>query len=147
MTREHFDASEIAELLPAIMRGLHGDRPVPTGLRDLTLVQMRALGTIGEADPCTMGQLAGALHISLGAATGLVDRLIAHGLVQREADPRDRRVVRLRVTEGGRRAHAVRRREVRRRLARALEAMPPEQRQQLVESLTRLRDALGELPQ
>ncbi len=94
-----------------------------------------------------MGELAQELHITLGAATGLVDRLIAQNLVEREADPKDRRVVRVRVTQRGKRAHLARRREVRRRLARALQELSAEERARLVEGLTRLRKALGADPE
>jgi DNA-binding MarR family transcriptional regulator len=35
--------------------------------------------------------------------TGMVDRLVAHGLVARHEDPRDRRVRRVELTDAGRR--------------------------------------------
>jgi len=49
-----------------------------------------------------MNELAGFLRISRPAATGLVDRLIAQGLVVREGDRRDRRIVRVNLTPKGR---------------------------------------------
>lgn len=45
--------------------------------------------------PLTMGQLAEELSISLPSTTSLVNRLAWHGWVERQADPEDRRVIRL----------------------------------------------------
>lgn len=45
-----------------------------------------------------MGQLAAGLGISRGWASRVVDELVERGRVDRETDPDDRRVVRLRLT-------------------------------------------------
>jgi DNA-binding MarR family transcriptional regulator len=142
----HFDLTvmEIAELLPEVMRRLGGGRSVPAGMREVTLPQARALRAIASSEACTMGELAGSLRVTMGAATGLVDRLVQQGLVQREPDPNDRRIVRVRLTAAGRRAHAALVRGVRRRLSAALEKLSPEQRAQVAAALAMLRDALGE---
>lgn len=57
-----------------------------------------------DAEPLTIGDLGAALELSSGAVTGLVDRLVEAGHVERLADPSDRRRVRLRMTA---RAHAL----------------------------------------
>ncbi len=57
----------------------------PTDLDCLTL-----LHDLGPASP---GQLAESLRLSTGAVTGVVDRLVAAGFVQRTSDPADRRRV------------------------------------------------------
>lgn len=58
-----------------------------------------ALLDLGRADaPATPGALAAELQLSSAACTALVDRLTAAGLVERGADPGDRRRVRLLVT-------------------------------------------------
>ncbi len=142
----HIDlrASEVAELLPEIMRRIVGGRSVPAGMREVTLPQGRALRVIASSQGCTMGALAKSLHVTLGAATGLVDRLIQQGLVQRQSDPDDRRIVRVRLTRAGRRAHTAVEEGARRRLSEALEKLSPEQRTRLVEALMTLQQALSE---
>ncbi len=134
----------IAESLPEIMRRLGGGRSVPAGMREVTLPQARALRAIASSEACTMGALAKSLHITLGAATGLVDRLIQQGLVQRQPDPADRRIVRVHLTAAGRRAHVAVVEGARRRLSAALEKLSPQQRAQVAEALMMLRDALAE---
>jgi DNA-binding MarR family transcriptional regulator len=51
-----------------------------------------------------MGELASRLGIGVSAATGLVDRLVEHGALERESDSADRRVVRVRISPAGMRA-------------------------------------------
>ncbi len=67
---------------------------------ELTKPQLRALLLVRDS-PQRMGQLAAALGTSLPSATSLIDRLAARGLVERVADPEDRRVVVCRLTESG----------------------------------------------
>ncbi|HEX4529407.1 MAG TPA: MarR family transcriptional regulator [Acidimicrobiia bacterium] len=49
----------------------------------------------------TVGDVADALLLQHHSATGLVDRTARAGLIRRERDPEDGRVVRLRVTRAG----------------------------------------------
>ena len=142
MKRDDTYVSQIADAIPEVMRRLFGRRVVPKGMRELTLPQLRALKTIALRSDCTMGELAKRLNISLGAATGLVDRLIQHGLVRRDADPQDRRVVRVRLTDTGRRAHEAAVRETRRRIRAALQSLSAGERAQVAAALALLRKAL-----
>lgn len=50
----------------------------------------------------TMSQLGQFLMVSSGNITGLTDRLVVDGLVERSADPNDRRVQQIRLTDKGR---------------------------------------------
>lgn len=54
------------------------------------------------SDGMTMGALSGKLMVTSGNITGLTDRLQAEGLVERLADPSDRRVQRIAFTDKGR---------------------------------------------
>ncbi len=60
----------------------------------LTIHQLDALVALDERS-LTMGELCGELDITESAATALSDRLVSRGLVERCGDPRDRRLVRL----------------------------------------------------
>lgn len=59
---------------------------------ELTRAQLRTLTLLADG-PDRMTSIASRLGISLPAATGLIDRLVAKGLVERERDPDDRRAV------------------------------------------------------
>jgi len=133
---------DIAECLPEIMRKLFGGRLITTDAWELTIPQLRALGFMARRPGCTMGELAESLGIRQNAATGLADRLVQHGLLEREADPEDRRLVRLRLTERGDHAREACRSERRRRVEEALRRLSAAQQGQIAAALLLLCQAL-----
>ncbi len=69
---------------------------------DLTLYQLRLLFHLYYHGDSGMGQIAAKLQVSDPTATGVIDRLVERDLVERAADPDDRRRVLVRLTEPGR---------------------------------------------
>ncbi len=69
---------------------------------DMSTPQFKALILIYEEEAVRMRELARRLGGSFSNATVLVDRLVDRRLVERMADPQDRRVVLVRVTKEGR---------------------------------------------
>jgi len=67
---------------------------------DLSAQQAKAFHELRQ--PLSMGELADRLFCDASNVTGIVDRLEGRGLVERQADPDDRRVRRLVLTEAGR---------------------------------------------
>ena len=68
---------------------------------DLTMPQLRALFALRRHGDCRMGVVASQLGTSLSSATGVIDRLVERGLVERWQDPADRRSNVCRLTEEG----------------------------------------------
>ena len=68
----------------------------------LSAPRLSALSVIVVRGPITLGELAAAEQVRAPSMTRLVQALEADGLVRREADAADRRVVRLRATTRGR---------------------------------------------
>jgi DNA-binding MarR family transcriptional regulator len=66
---------------------------------DLSMPQLKALLLVERLGAPSMGDLAHVLRVGQPAISALVDRLTDHGLVHREDDAQDRRVVRVRGTE------------------------------------------------
>lgn len=66
----------------------------------LTAQQIEMLCVLEERRP-SFGELADLLGCDKTNITGMADRLVRRGLVVREADSRDRRITRLRLTEDG----------------------------------------------
>ena len=64
----------------------------------LTPVHWHVLGMLHRGIIETMGDVAAKLGVSKGAATQILDVLVAKKLVRRTLDPHDRRVVRLQLT-------------------------------------------------
>jgi DNA-binding MarR family transcriptional regulator len=70
---------------------------------ELTFPQFHTLVTIYENNvKCTMGYLADETDQVSATMTGIIDRLVERGLVERWRHPRDRRKVLVRLTEAGR---------------------------------------------
>lgn len=110
-------------------------------LRAISSTQLHVLFLLDCDGPLAMGKLADLLDVSLPNVTGIVDRMVEHGLVQRGGDADDRRVVTVGATEAG---HAlveqidmVRRRS----LAALLSRLDPRQQEQALHIFSELRRA------
>jgi MarR family transcriptional regulator, organic hydroperoxide resistance regulator len=88
----------------------------------LSIPQFDALSTLTEREGLTQQELAERLYVTKGNVSGLVDRLVEAGLVERRASPGDRRSHALHLTRDGRRlaerAMAAQERYVRQTLGR-----------------------------
>ncbi len=111
---------------------------------NLTLPQFDVLAELARADAggFTFVELSRLLLVTSGNLTGIVDRLEEQGLVERRPDDKDRRVIRVALTEKGRRmndrmlpAHAADIEEI-------LSFMPRAALNELNDLLGRLRDGL-----
>ena len=99
-TRQRLMA-EILDLNREIMREIHRGIPHEWLETEVTMPQFKTLMVLYGMDQATMGDLAEALGTGVSTVTGIVDRLVEHGLVQRMENPRDRRVVVGRPTPAG----------------------------------------------
>ncbi len=88
-----------------------------------------------------MSQVAAALGLHPSTVTVLVDGLVAHGLVSRKADSRDRRVIRVTETTKGRRNHERHTAMMRARVTDMLSDLSDDELAQIDASLRILRDA------
>jgi DNA-binding MarR family transcriptional regulator len=113
---------------------------------NLTLPQFDVLAELARAEDggFTFVELSRLLLVTSGNLTGIVDRLVQQRLVERRPDEKDRRVIRVALTERGHRltaellpAHAADLQEI-------LSFMPRNELSQLSELLGRLRDGMHE---
>ncbi|WP_378788857.1 MarR family winged helix-turn-helix transcriptional regulator [Nonomuraea fastidiosa] len=73
----------------------------PLFTSNLTLRQLKVIMLLSINGSASGQDLAHDLGVGLGTVTGIVDRLVAHGLVSRHEDPHDRRVRRVELTPAG----------------------------------------------
>ena len=71
---------------------------------ELTSSQIKVLATFTERECYSMTELSQILSVTLPTMTAMIDRLILSGLVKRERDERDRRVVLVRLTGDGKKS-------------------------------------------
>ncbi len=105
---------------------------------DITPPQFDALLVLDEFRDITMGELGEKMYLACSTATDLIDRMERNGLIERERDPRDRRVIRLKVRPKG---HEVIKEVLaarRRYLAGILREIDDADRERLVRSLEQL---------
>lgn len=67
----------------------------------VSMAQVHILYTVQRNGEMTMSQLAEVLNVSLSSATGLIDRIVERGFIERNRVPTDRRIVLVRVTAAG----------------------------------------------
>lgn len=122
-------------LLQAIIANHRARFERVAALTDLSMPQAYALLELDpDRGPLSMRTLAACLHNDPSNITGLVDRLEAKGLAERQLDPSDRRVRVLVLTDAGRRARAT--------LQEIVEEPPAALARLSAEELRTLRDAL-----
>jgi DNA-binding MarR family transcriptional regulator len=68
----------------------------------VSVPQWVVLRCLFDMEGAPLGDLARDVGVDNGALSRMVERLVQKGLVSREADPSDRRAVRLRLTDAGR---------------------------------------------
>ena len=93
-----------AESAEYLNRQLHTGRLDEWEGLDMTIPQIRTLVLLERMGPLRMGNIAIYLGRALSATTTVMDRLVEKGLVDRVADPSDRRVVICQLSESGEQA-------------------------------------------
>jgi DNA-binding MarR family transcriptional regulator len=107
------------------------------GEHDVSLIQTRLLGILRDRTP-TMNELAQLLGLDKSSTSGLVDRAQKRGLVRRVPSQLDRRSVRVRLTDHGRRQVESVAAEFARDIAALLEPLAVDDRAALTRSLSQV---------
>ena len=100
------------------------------------------LKTLAHMAPCTANELAQALDQVPSAVTRLLDKLESLGCVRREAHAQDRRALQIVLTEQGRELCARLKKRGDAVMDYAMRDLSPDEREQLMSLLTRIRDSL-----
>ena len=90
--------ASIAELMPYIIAGVN------IGVlanRQITQTQLIVLFSVHSRKQCPMKNLADYMHISMPTISGIVDRLVQAGYLERFTDSNDRRQVMVRLSAQG----------------------------------------------
>ena len=110
---------------------------------ELSLSQFHLLGTLERAErPLPVGELAIDAGVSTPTATRMLTSLQQEGLVTRQRDPADRRVVFIELTSAGRACVREKRIDVRAWREQAFAALAPAERAQAAQVLSALATAI-----
>ncbi len=110
---------------------------------DLTLNQLRVLFHLHYHGSRIMSEIAAKLQVSDPVATGIIDRLVERDLVERAADPSDRRRVRVDLSAAGRQQVMDMRCVGAEAAAAAFEQLSQEQREVLFQALEPVYELLA----
>lgn len=110
---------------------------------DLTPTMRAAVGTIAREGPLTLGELAASEQVAPPTVTKVVAKLEDRGLVEREADPTDRRVVRVVLSDLGQRWLEADRRRRHAWLADRIDKLDAAERDRLVRAVDAIESLIG----
>lgn len=112
--------------------------------REMTLPRFDLLANLMRTDGQTLASLSRSMLVTAGNLTGLVDRAARDGMVERRADPADRRAWRVHITPKGQRAFRDVKRRHAARVAKLFSPLSPADLETLIRLLDQLRGALRE---
>jgi DNA-binding MarR family transcriptional regulator len=98
--REHL-VGQVLDDVGALMKDLRCAMTERFANHGASMTQLNVLWQLEQQGPISMSRIADLLDVSMPNATGLIDRMVERGLVERVGDPDDRRVVLVRPSAAG----------------------------------------------
>lgn len=109
---------------------------------DITSPQLVTLLCVAEEGPLTPSAIAERVHLSSGTVVGILHRLESKGLVRRDRDTQDRRLVYVSITDAGRTLAQTAPSPLQDTFAEALQRLPELERLAIAMSLERIVDLM-----
>ena len=97
-----------------------------------TMLQFSALHFLSENPEVAMSELGEKLKLSKSSATQLIERLVKAGLVKREEDREDRRIMRLTITNKGKRQGEILKEKIITRMGKIFSKIPENDIKELI---------------
>lgn len=134
----------MAQLTPLIAR--QRQALVQAGCyRQISSTHLHVAYMLASGERMTMSRLADQLDVSLPNVTGIVERMVERGLVERVRPQDDRRTVEVRITDAGREVldeiDMIKRQE----MANVIRRLTPEQQERALRAFTDMRVATEQL--
>src|SRR3990172_13262122 len=107
---------------------------------NITEPQYFTLNYLSRNNNCTMGEIKENLDTSLSTLTGIIDRMVRDGYVERERGNDDRRVVRVRMTEKGKKIFNEINKKRHERIKLVLELLSNEDQELLIGTIEKLTE-------
>jgi MarR family transcriptional regulator, organic hydroperoxide resistance regulator len=94
-------ARRFIEVMFKNTRLLRDEMRYTSNIAHLSILQLHTLNFLKQKGSVPMSEIALHFHIELPSATSLLNKLVTLQLVKRESDEKDRRMVRITLTEAG----------------------------------------------
>ena len=139
------DAAVLQDRVVAFVRafGLHRPSETPCG-KPIPVSAAHALMELVRGETLTQSELGVRLRLEKSTVSRLVDNLVARRWLERKRHPADGRAVLLRLTPGGLEAAGELEQARRRKFATLLDRIPEEDREQMLQTLDAMTEALDD---
>ena len=136
----------MVELLPRLMKEItsYENNYVTSGR--ITVPQLIVLDCLSRHGECPMHKIAESMNISFSTATGMMDRLVKQGLVQRLPGEHDRRTVLVTITSKGKRIIEEVFEQKRKGIMELFKPLTGQERRQYLDILQKLSSHLSKAP-
>lgn len=136
---------KVKQIIFLIRKLMHGAELYTKELNkkySITSAQLNCLLAIYENGPLPPSQIARHMLVNSSTVTGVIDRLELKGLVERQRNSADRRVIYIRLTPDGKKMAKVAPPPIQQRVIDGLQQMPAYELDQIILSLTKLTKML-----
>ena len=137
-------ADRVGEIMPVMMKEFIKRQASDFYKTKITMPQFFVLEFLYRSGESKMSRIAKFINVSTAAITGIVERLVRDGYVIRVSDPKDRRIVMIRLTAKGTKAVkdiTEKRKEV---TIKMFGVISQEEREQYLKILSNVREHLQE---
>jgi DNA-binding MarR family transcriptional regulator len=143
--RSAADAALLQDRVIAFVRafGLHRPSETPCG-KPIPVSEAHALMELARNNGLTQSELGMRVQLEKSTVSRLVDNLVARSWLERQRHPSDRRAVLLQLTARGFEAAGELEQARRRKFATLLDRIPEEDRDQIVQALDAMTEALDD---
>lgn len=133
----------LRELIRVLVRNLGILEKEDTSCCGVTISQCHAIVEIGRAEEISLNELAKILTVDKSTMSRTINNLVKSGLVIRELHPEDRRYVTIKLTDEGMKAFKNVECGMQEYYKNIFRAIPEEKREQVLESLKLLTEAVN----
>ena len=130
------------EVMPSIAREIARRQVNPLFRGKITLPQFIILEYLSREEESKMTELARVINVTTAATTGIVDRLVRDGYVKRSYEPKDRRVVKIKLTAKGSEVLKKINSQRHQMAMRIFDKITPHERDEYLRILLRIQDIL-----
>lgn len=137
-------ANNIIDTMPLINRSIFN----PSGMTKECLVppsHIQVIVYLSKRESSSVSEIASVLGISRPNMTPLIDKLIAENFVERNIDPSDRRVIRVKLTESAKEFLTSHKQELATKLSKRLSSLSVEDLDLFQESLFNISNIVSKL--
>ncbi len=137
-------ADNLEEIMPALMKKFARYQVSELYQGQITLPQFMVLNFLAHSGESKMKDLAGFMHVTTAAMTGIVERLVCDCYVKRLYDPEDRRIIRVDLTTKGKELLFKIRQQRRRLVIKVFSKISDRDREDYLRILRQISDVLTE---